>query len=211
MIANSFYLRKTLLIISIFATISLKAQVPFEIRGGAAFSNFHISHTSYDLSSAFIPGIYAGILLKFYLSEKLILTPGAEYAMEGSSITSNNIFFASGKYTVGFINIPLQLRFQNHKGFFVETGPNIGILTSAKLKEENYGTMSATEGFNPLDFGWSLGIGTSLTHKLGIEAHYNLGLANIRTQNDAHFENRSIQVGLFYLFETKKSVIKNTI
>ena len=195
-------MKKILTILFIVTTISLIAQVPFELKGGVTISNFNISHTSYNASTSVKAGLYAGILLNLHLFSKLRFLPGLEYAMEGAVITSNNILFASGKYTLGYLNIPLLVRYQTHAGFFAETGPKTGILTNAQLNQDNYGTSSGTNGFNSVDFAWTLGLGTFVNHNLGIDAHYTVGFTNIRTQKDAQFENRVIQAGLFYIFNS---------
>jgi hypothetical protein len=85
-------------------------------------------------------------------------------------------------------------------GFRLETGPQLGLLASAKLKSG--GTITnVMSDFTTGDFSWSFGA-SYLTHSgLGVDARYNLGINNINnTGGTEKLQNRVFQAGLFYQF-----------
>ena len=82
----------------------------------------------------------------------------------------------------------------------MQTGPQVGILTSAKF-ENNSGVESSMKSIvKSSDFGWSFGAGYLTSSGLGVDARYNLGISNIRKPNDFEVNNRVWQLGLFYQF-----------
>ncbi|MDP4217304.1 MAG: hypothetical protein Q8927_13970, partial [Bacteroidota bacterium] len=57
------------------------------------------------------------------------------------------------------------------------------------------------------DFSWAIGAGFLLPMNLGIDARYNIGLANIAKDqsNGQSIKNGVIQIGVFYLFGERPS------
>ena len=73
-------------------------------------------------------------------------------------------------------------KYTENKLFF-EAGPQIGFLTSAKLKVRVEGLGSdeqdAKEIFKEIDYGLNFGVGYNFSEQLAANVRYNIGLNNI--------------------------------
>ncbi len=66
----------------------------------------------------------------------------------------------------------------NQSGVFIETGPLIGFLFSAKAKYAGT-SVDLKDEFENTNFSWSIGAGYKVVSGVGFNACYNLGLSNI--------------------------------
>jgi len=87
-----------------------------------------------------------------------------------------------------------------HDGFRLQTGPQIGFLTSGKTETDDV-EVDITDDLNSVDFSWSFGAGYLFHSGFGIDARYNLGLTDINDVGNYNAHNRVFQVGLFYQFK----------
>jgi hypothetical protein len=136
-------------------------------------------------------GYHVGLLAHIHLSPNWALQPEVVYSTQGAE-------FGNAKEKVDYINIPVLAQYMFRGGFRLQTGPQIGILTSAKSTSGNTET-SIRNGFNSTDFGWTFGIGYLSSSRLGFDARYNLGISDI-TKGGGDVNNRVLQLGLFYQF-----------
>jgi hypothetical protein len=85
-------------------------------------------------------------------------------------------------------------------GLRVQTGPQLGILTSAKFYP-TAGGETKIPNMNNVDFSWTAGVGYLSPIGLGIDARYNLGISNVYENSaGAEGKNRVWQFGIFYQF-----------
>jgi len=98
-----------------------------------------------------------------------------------------------------YMNVPLLLQFMAAEGFRFQTGPQLGVLLSAKDKEGNV-EVDIKDNLKAVDFSWVFGLGYQFPgSELGIDARYNLGISNIN-DGSTTIQNRVFAVGLFYQF-----------
>jgi hypothetical protein len=139
----------------------------------------------------------------------LSVQPEAYYSDQGAKvkIDDGSGGTISGTYKLGYINVPVLLKYTTSSGFFVQTGPQIGFLLSAKASAEGQ-TVDEKQYFKSTDFSWAFGAGFLTSMNIGIDARYNLGLSNVEKDQGSGtgtIKNSVIQVGVFYLFgEPKK-------
>jgi hypothetical protein len=87
------------------------------------------------------------------------------------------------------------------EGFRIQTGPQLGILTTSEWKSGS--TETDVDNLSNADFSWSFGAGYLSRSGLGIDARYNLGLTDVSKSNTTDIQNRVWQLGLFYQFKRK--------
>jgi len=99
-----------------------------------------------------------------------------------------------------YLNLPGLGMYMFNSGFRLETGPQVGILLSAKYKK---GTVSEDikNGYKDVDFAWVFGGGYIMPSGFGFDARFNLGLAKINDDASAKRASRVFQVGVFYQFK----------
>ena len=179
-------------LVSFYSTYSQKTT--FGLKGGINLANFTGDN---DGSNSRI-GLQAGFYTEFKMTDKFAIQPEILYSIQGASNKGTTI--AEGynvnykaKFNLGYINIPIMGKYYTTDKFTIEFGPQIGFLTSAKLKTditiiETGQTGSSTddvkEFFKGIDFGLNFGLGYQLSDKIGTNLRYNAGLANIADTDD---------------------------
>jgi transposase len=72
-------------------------------------------------------------------------------------------------------------------GFFLETGPQLGLKLNAKDKENGVST-DISSAYNGADFSWVVGIGFKIPQTpVGFDFRYNTGIINVA--NDSYYGN----------------------
>jgi len=184
-----------LLTTHIFNAQETKTSKPaFGVKGGMNVANFTGDN---DNSTARV-GIQAGFYTEFKISDKFAIQQELLYSVQGASDKGTTIVEGytvnyKAKFNLGYINLPVMAKYYTTEKFSIEFGPQVGFLTSAKLKTdvtllETGQTGSSTDDvkdfFKGIDFGLNVGLGYQFTNKLGANLRYNAGLANIADTND---------------------------
>jgi hypothetical protein len=158
----------------------------------------------------------AGLLVSIPLNSKWSLQPEAVYSQQGATARPSYgyVVSASEQYKLGYVNIPVLLKYRSAVGLFAETGPQVGWLASAKVSETVVGVDDATNynvksQFKSVDLGWTAGVGYLTPIDVGIDIRYNRGLSSINNASasgihsvpveSGHMRNSVVQIGLFYL------------
>ncbi|PVD50028.1 PorT family protein [Terrimonas sp.] len=195
---------KKIIFLSVFTAAAFigQAQIKFGIKAGANFSKFSGEDAKIEgLSPKFRTGFAGGGFVNIGLNEMFSVQPEVLYSMEGTTYKQSGDKPAT--YKTDYINIPVLVQYNNPSGFYAETGPQIGFLTSAKIGYDG-NSADIKEGFKNINFSWGLGVGYKLSNGLGIGARYNLGLTKIADNDDANIKIGGFHVGLSYTFGAGK-------
>lgn len=197
--------------IAVLAFGSVTAQ---EIKFGAKVG-LNISTLTGDVEDAeSLIGLHLGGFTEIKLSEKFAFQPELLYSMQGAKnensesevIGANTYTYTEeNKIKLDYLNVPLLMKYFATKELFIEAGPQIGFLMSAKneYKEtETYIGVTETfseerdikENFKSFDFGFNFGLGYEFTQNIFASARYNVGLSDI---NDMEGSDVKIQNGIF--------------
>jgi hypothetical protein len=184
-------MKKLAFVLTLFTAFAIRTnaqQVQFGLKAGANFATI----TSSTGGSTLI-NFNAGALVKIPLAEALSLQPEAVYSGQGIKGTG-------GKLKLDYINIPVLFTYTLPAGVFFQTGPQLGILLSAKAKGDDGSSADAKELFKTTDFSWAFGMGYLIPDiNFGFNVRYNLGIASLGKEGGAS-KNSVFQVGVFYLF-----------
>ena len=171
------------------------AQVNFGLKAGVNFASW----TGADAGgSSTLTGFYAGGLVNIPISPMFSVQPELLYSGEGAKETGGD-----NKVSTGYINIPLLLQYNSSpvSGFFAETGPQLGLLISAKSKN-NGASVDVKSSFKSTAVSWALGLGYKFAEGLGFGARYTFGLTKLpsETGNGTNVKQNVISVGVFKMF-----------
>lgn len=191
-------MKKALLVFLCAAAIgTAKAQVQFGIKAGANIANL----VGDDAEEAKMKiGVNAGAFARLSIAESFKIQPEILFSTQGakSKETFEGETFET-KMNLSYINVPVMFQYHTASGFFAETGPQLGILASAKLKGEGE-SVDIKENLKSIDFSWGLGVGYEFAQGFGVNGRYNFGLSNLPEEGDGKLRNGVIQVGVFYVF-----------
>ena len=178
-----------------FSFATSNAQFQFGVKAGANFSTF----TGDNVEGAkTLVGFNGGVYAKLPVTHTISVQPELVYSGQGAKGDEVGTSFSEH---ANYLNIPVLLKYHNFTGFFIETGPQLGFLMSAKIKEGG-NSVDAKSAFNSSDFSWVFGVGYKIpTTQLAIDFRYNLGISNIadnQGNGDDKVHNGVFQIGLMY-------------
>ncbi len=164
-------------------------QTHFGIKAGVNLASVAIDNGD-DYNSKV--GLHIGGLAHIHISQHFALQPELIYSMQGGKDDDT-------KLKLNYINIPLLAQYMTLDGFRLQTGPQIGFLTSAKSETGDV-EINVKDDLSSVDFSWTFGAGYLFPSGFGIDARYNHGISNISDNEVFEARNRVFQFGVFYQF-----------
>lgn len=187
---------KNIFIVYIFIasfTFAADAQMGFGVKAGmntSSVGSFGDGNIRY----------HAGGFANYAVNPKFavqgeILYSGQGYAIRAMEKDATNL---------NYINMPALAQCYVTPAFYIEFGPQIGFLTSAKQKGGRF-EYSVKNQYNPIDFSVDLGMAYFFKKiNLGINSRYTCSLSPVFKGDDINFHNRVFQIGAFYKIAGKK-------
>lgn len=201
-----------LLTVLVFAFNFANAQkVKYGVKAGLNIANAIISEDGAPSTSS-VTSFHVGGFAEINISKKLFFQPELVYSMQGTNFSlpvdvNGTVYSTNNTFKLSYINIPLMFKYYPQEKFYFEAGPQIGLLTSAKLEVEvaGYGsnTQDAKELFKSSDFGLNFGLGYNFTKRVTSNVRYNLGLSNIadtESGDNSTIKNSVFSISLGYIF-----------
>jgi hypothetical protein len=167
----------------------------FGVKAGANVADLHSTATNnIDARTS----VYVGGLAHIHLNKYLAVQPELMYSCQGAEWNTNQFEYT---WRLNYVTLPVLLQYMFDNGFRLQTGPQLGLLASAKRKSG--GTITDVKSdYTSADFSWSFGAGYLTSTGVGIDARYNLGINDINnTGSGDRLQNRVFQIGLFYQFK----------
>jgi len=177
--------------IMVFCTsIAWAQETHFGLKAGLNIASVSVSPGADYNSKA---GLHIGGLAHIHLSKNFALQPELVFSMQGGENEDD------AKRKLNYINIPLLVQYMTENGFRLQTGPQLGLLVSAKAENGNV-EIDIKDNFTATDFSWAFGAGYLFPSGFGLDARYNLGISDIWDANSAKMKNSVFQLGVFYQF-----------
>lgn len=176
----------------LFSTSAFSQFSRFGVKAGLNMSNLTVEGNN-DNTMKF--GLNAGLLGKFYITERFALQPELLYSSKGFENDFDDEIFTDGEvnYNFNYIDVPIKLVFYLAEDFSFQIGPYIGYLINANVDVDNAELLDFFEvdskdeldrdRFNALDFGITGGLGFELD-PLILGFNYNLGLTQVAKENE---------------------------
>lgn len=170
-------------------------SVKFGVKAGVNIATLTGDAVADDVSMKV--GFNAGGLAEIKFTDMIALQPEVLFSMQGARTVDRtndivgNRFEQESSVNLGYINVPVMLKIYPTKSFFLEGGPQVGFLISAKSKNEDTSnfvdgtsiveseTVDIKDNLKTLDVAFNLGLGYDFTENLFINARYSLGLTNV--------------------------------
>jgi len=189
-------MKKLFFVVAILvAGVAVQAQVKFGAKVGGNLSMWGGDDAdAIDPKSKF--GFHAGAIVNIPVSSMFSVQPEVLFSAEGAKVESDPDDL---NYNLGFINIPVLLQYNNPSGFYAETGPQIGLLMTAKAKMGD-ADEDIKDSFKGTNFSWAIGAGYKMSNGFGFGVRYALGLGNIIDEDDVDVKQSNFGFGVFYMF-----------
>ncbi|OQY94281.1 MAG: hypothetical protein B6D37_08490 [Sphingobacteriales bacterium UTBCD1] len=189
-------MKKILFSLSLFTALFITAQAQFGVNAGLNIANLHGSDINNVKSKI---GPHFGVFYNIPVSKNGIsVQTDASYSSEGAKVSSGD-----GKHLLSYLNLSTLFCYNFIGGFNLATGPQYGILLSAKSKYsgQTIDMKDQTKGGN---FCWAFAAGYDLPMGVGFYGRYNLGISNIEKYNEGgSVKTGSFQIGARLTIKTK--------
>ena len=192
----------------------------FGLKGGVNLATLEmdddVANTNYNtnLKTSFNVGAFVNLPVGTGMFR---LQPEVVYSGQGSKVSGTPVIgsrTSTDDYEVDihYINVPIMAQIQTTGGFFVEAGPQFGVMISAKQDNQTGDDPEIQDYVKKLDIGLGAGLGYLSRIGLGVGARYVHGFSNVWNREDApasavsslEMSNRVIQFSLIYQFGANK-------
>ena len=200
---------KKLVLGAAIAMSSLTFAQQFGIKAGMNVSSLSSDASLSDQKSKI--GFNAGVFMNAPLAENFSIQPELMYSQMGDKYNQEiaGTTYARSK-NLDYITLPVMFQYNATPSFYLEAGPEFGLLVSAKNKFTNESTNNTInessnykDDLNGFNVGVGLGAGYYFTPNVGLTARYVAGLTDIakdRPSGSDSVKNNVFQVGLAYKF-----------
>lgn len=170
------------------------------------FNDAYVTQNQGDNKSGVVGGINFGLSAEYYFSDRWGIKAKVIYDQKGWGngylTTSDGSTLDNVNFQLNYITVPIMANwhFAPNRNWYLNFGPYIGFLQSAKETTDNIDTKSA---FNSTDFGLGFGIGVKIplsnSVKLFFELEGQSGVSNLNIDNSGstlQSERSSINIGI---------------
>jgi hypothetical protein len=216
---------KKLILGAAVAMSSLTFAQQFGIKGGMNVSSLSKDASLSDQKSKI--GFNAGVFMNAPLAANFSIQPELLYSQMGDKSTSTStttvggttvVSKTTGSTNLDYVTVPVMFQYNATPGFYLEAGPEFGLMVSGKSKGDttvtsttgtttttstNSGSVDIKDNLNTFNFGIGLGAGYYFTPNVGLTARYTAGITDIakdRPSGSDAVRNNVFQVGLAYKF-----------
>ncbi|UQB70329.1 porin family protein [Epilithonimonas zeae] len=184
--------------------MSLAYSQSFGVKGGANISTISQENGWGDKNSKV--GFYAGLYMNAPVNALLSIQPELIYNNMGVKYENGN---TSHTLNLNYVSMPIMFQFELIPKFYVEGGPQFGVLVGNKNKYESDSKTiieKDKDAYNQLDLSGGVGLGFKFNN-MAIGARYIIGFTDIKkngstswNNSDKQLRNSGFQIGLQYGF-----------
>lgn len=183
---------KKMLCISLLAFLTLSSCICHNLGLKAGLNVASLNGDDTDNLDA-RTGMFIGGFAELCLTNEFAIQPEILYSMQGTNYTEIDGY--NGTIKLDYINVPIMAKIKIFDELYIQAGPQIGFLLSAKDEFKSAGDSGENdikENLNTIDFGAILGLGYQFEGGLIFGARYNLGLSNINDfEGSDSFKNQN--------------------
>lgn len=181
-----------LLLLATLLTLQAGAQWTAGVKAGAGISNFD-EKSAHNLRNK--TGGVLGGFAQYRFHPQLSVQGEVFFSMQGARRDN-------GSYDFNYIQVPVLFQTRVWKGLQVQTGPQLGILLSANIKEDGNKENIRDEA-RPHEISMVWGSSYAFENGLIADIRYVMGLSDI-SESGSDIRNRSIQVTVGYRLGRRK-------
>jgi hypothetical protein len=205
----------TTVIVFVF-TFTNAQEIKFGAKAGLNIANL----TGYFPDSSPLTGFNVGVFAEIKIANKFAVQPELLFSTQGNKMkvpvldaSSDYLYSYDGKWNLSYLNLPVMAKYYILDKLSIETGPQIGLLLSAKAKYSSddralpsLNTSTAEYDIKnyikSVDLGLNFGATYDFSENLSVNFRYNLGLANINNEpmSSSNIKNKVLSLSLGYKY-----------
>lgn len=181
----------TLVFACLLGAVAYGQGISGGVKAGLNLANQTFSGNGYTTSPSFLPSIHAGGYVTLMFTEHFGLQPEVLYSAQGAKSGDE-------KYKLGYVTVPVLVRYNVNSLISFHAGPQFGVLASAK---HTYGSNDEDikDQVKGSDLGVAMGMGIDLPMKLNFAVRFIKGLSDINdTSSTVKQKNYNLQLSVGY-------------
>lgn len=183
----------TLLVVFSVSFLTANAQNAIGIKGGvniASLSEF----TGRDRISG-----HGGVFLHHTINKNWCFQPELLFSGEGQKYFSNGV---EHTLALDYLQVPLMIQYYPVPNIYIEAGPQVGLLLSARDKEDGFDEPHANVkgDFSSAQLALGIGAGLKASEKIIFYGRYNFGLTDVTVFDNIVDHSRVGQLGVAIRF-----------
>ena len=188
----------TILFIGVLTVLfydGVNGQTTLGVKGGVSIAD--LSDNGYKPRVSGHGGIYVNRML----SKHFAIQPEVLFSGEGHRYTFNNV---EHRWALNYIQIPLMVQVYPIKELYLEAGPQVGLLVSARDKLIGTGEhQNMKSNFATAQFSIATGIGVKIVDRVAVYGRYNFGLTDVTSYDPTIIHRSNVgQVGVAVRLKT---------
>jgi len=187
---NPITMKKYLIVCAACLLVSAARSQGVGIKGGLSLATISNYGSTGDTRVSGNVGLY----FHSRISSNWALQPEVLYSGEG--VKYKSVLGADRTLALSYIQVPVMLQFSPVRMFYIEFGPQLGILASANVKDDNNNKTSVMDGYNSVSLSLNAGAGFHVTRQLGFFARYSFGLTDITQGDNQTYYSNVGQLGM---------------
>jgi len=138
---------------------------------------------------------HVGIFMHHTINKNWCFQPELLYSGQGQHFTTD----AGEKRVLAldYIQAPFMMQYYPARRFYVELGPQVGLLVNSKTKDAGSGNdkNEVADNYRKADLGLNAGLGVNITNHVGIYGRYTHGFIDVTKSTDTYRLNSGVQLG----------------
>lgn len=190
---SNFLYALSLFMMTSFGVVSAQSSTvvgpEFGIKAGVNMSNLYSDDVD---DKNVLWGFNAGVFAAFPIADNVFIQPEILYTTKGAELEYNSdIISGTSKFKLGYVEVPLLVRFNLTENFNIHVGGYASYLVNAKVTNDTDGGDGLdfdedldADDFQRFDAGLSAGVGLDF-NPISIGLRYNYGLTTIGKEREA--------------------------
>ncbi|MBV8253218.1 MAG: PorT family protein [Chitinophaga sp.] len=182
-------------VLAVGALLSAQAQnIKFGVKGGLNITK--LTNTDNAKTKA---GFNVGGFVNIGLNKEWAIQPEVLYSGQGVKV-NNPSPIPDETFKADYISVPVMVQYSIAPSFYLEAGPQVSFLASAKDKIGS-NTSDMKKYMAGADFGLGFGLGYKFDCGVGVSGRYMFGITDaFKSDYSTNSKNSVAQIGLFYAF-----------
>jgi hypothetical protein len=176
-----------LALICLTCTLAQAQQITPGFKGGLNVTNISNLYGDNRISG------HLGFFLHTSIAKNWAFQPEILYSGQGQKYWDRGTRYT---WALNYIAIPLMFQYYPVHRFYLEAGPQLGILVAARDKGPGGYNVNVKDGAHKTDAALNLGMGFYANRMAGFYLRYGLGLSDITPDDNYTYSNRVLQLGM---------------
>lgn len=187
----------TIMFVVVTSSVFAQSTIGAGLKAGLNICNQIPTGEGENVETSPLYGFHIGGYGNYFILEPLAVQMELLFTQKGSNWSDP---FFKGKDRLGYIDLPILIRYQIMEYLNVHAGPHLGFLVCAKQIPEDGDAMDAKDYYNSMDIALGFGIEGNLPHNINLTVRYILGLADATTESEywEGWKNNVLQISLGY-------------